>query len=46
LLDVLDNHRSLIAIERLIANLKVLREKHLTDLETIAATNLSHPPTL
>ena len=41
LLDLLDDQRSLNAIERLIANVKIIREKHLVDLETIAASNLS-----
>lgn len=41
LLDLLDSQRSLIAIERLIANLRVTREKRLFDLEAIAAIALS-----
>jgi outer membrane protein TolC len=49
LLDLLDAQRSLIAIQRLVANLKVLREKRMVDLEAIAATSLedtrAHPAT-
>jgi outer membrane protein TolC len=41
LLDLLNDQRSLIAIERLIANLKVTQEKHLSELEAIAAVDLS-----
>jgi outer membrane protein TolC len=41
LLDLLDSQRSLIAIERLITNLRVAREKRLSDLEAIAAIALS-----
>jgi outer membrane protein TolC len=41
LLDLLDDQRSLNAIARLIANMRIIREKHLVDLETIAASNLS-----
>lgn len=40
LLDLLDNQRSLIAIRRLVANLRVAREKRLADLEAIAALTL------
>lgn len=36
LLDLLDSQRSLLAVERLVANLRVARQKHLTDFETIA----------
>jgi outer membrane protein TolC len=36
LLDWLDSERSLIAIERLVANLRIAREKRLADLEAIA----------
>jgi cobalt-zinc-cadmium efflux system outer membrane protein len=42
LLDLLDSERSLIAIERLAANLKVVREKHLADLESVTTSDLSH----
>jgi outer membrane protein TolC len=44
LLDMLDDQRSLIAIERLVANLRIVREKHLVELESIAARDLSGPP--
>jgi len=40
LLDLLDSQRSLIAIQRLLANLRVAREKRLADLEAIAALSL------
>ena len=40
LLDLLDSQRSLIAIQRLVANLRITREKRLADLESIAALNL------
>jgi cobalt-zinc-cadmium efflux system outer membrane protein len=41
LLDLLDDQRSLIAIQRLVANLKITREKHLAELESITASDLS-----
>jgi outer membrane protein TolC len=41
LLDLLNGERSLIAMERLIATLRVSREKWLVDLEAITANNLS-----
>ncbi len=41
LLDVLEDQRYLITIERLVANLRIARERHLVDLETTARTNLS-----
>jgi outer membrane protein TolC len=41
-LDFLDSQRSLIAIERLVANLRVMREKQLVDIEAITAVNLDH----
>ncbi|HMB95110.1 MAG TPA: TolC family protein, partial [Tepidisphaeraceae bacterium] len=41
LLDVLDDQRSLIAIERLVANLRITREKHLAELESITTRDLS-----
>jgi outer membrane protein TolC len=46
LLDLLDDERSLITIERLVANLRVTREKHLAELESITTSDLSipHPP--
>ncbi|MDB5326893.1 MAG: outer rane efflux protein [Phycisphaerales bacterium] len=40
LLDYLDEQRSLIAIERLVANLHAAREKALVDLETVGATSM------
>jgi len=44
LLDLLDDQRSLIGIERLVANLRISREKNLADLETITVTDLSRRP--
>jgi outer membrane protein TolC len=44
LLDFLDNQRSLIAIERLLANLRTTREKRLADLEAAAGLNLQDAP--
>jgi outer membrane protein TolC len=41
LLDLLDDQRSLIAIKRLVANLKITQEKHLADLEAITISDLS-----
>jgi len=43
LLELLDDQRSLIAIERLVANLRITREKHLADLESITTRDLSNP---
>ena len=43
LLDLLDEQRSLIAIERLVADLRITREKHLAELESITASDLSSP---
>ena len=43
LLDWLDSQRSLIAIERLVANLRTLREKRLADLEAITGQELPRP---
>ena len=40
LLDLLDSQRSLIAIQRLVANLRITREKRLADLEAITALSL------
>jgi outer membrane protein TolC len=40
LLDLLDSQRSLISIQRLVANLRVTHEKELADLEAIAARPL------
>jgi cobalt-zinc-cadmium efflux system outer membrane protein len=42
LLDLLEDQRSMIAIERLIANLTVTREKHMAELESIVASDLLH----
>jgi outer membrane protein TolC len=45
LLDLLDGQRSLIAIERLVAGLRITREKALADLESITTIDLSfHEP--
>jgi len=41
LLDLLDSERSLIDMERMIANLRISREKNLVDLETITTHDLS-----
>ena len=38
LLDLLDSQRSLIAIEKLVANPRIAREKQIAALEAIAAT--------
>jgi len=43
LLDLLDDQRSLIAIERLVVNLRITREKRLADLEAICARDFSSP---
>jgi outer membrane protein, heavy metal efflux system len=43
LLDLLDDQRSLIAIERLVADLRITREKHVAELESITACDLSNP---
>jgi cobalt-zinc-cadmium efflux system outer membrane protein len=43
LLDLLDDQRSLIAIERLVANLRIAREKHLAELESISTSDLTTP---
>ncbi len=40
LLDLLDSERSLIALQRLVANLQFSRDKRVADLEAIAATKL------
>jgi outer membrane protein TolC len=45
LLEFLDNQRSLLAIERLDANLQTTRDKRLSELETVAARSLSAGPT-
>jgi outer membrane protein, heavy metal efflux system len=41
LLDLLDDQRSLIAIERLVVEVRITREKHLAELESITASDLS-----
>ena len=41
LLDLLDSQRSLIVIERLVANVRVTREKRLSELEAITASGLA-----
>jgi outer membrane protein TolC len=43
LLDLLDDQRSLLAIERLVANLRIVREKRIADLESITTSDLSIP---
>jgi outer membrane protein, heavy metal efflux system len=43
LLDFLDDQRSLIAIERLVATLRTTREKHLVELESITTSDLLSP---
>ncbi len=43
LLDLLDDQRSLIAIERLVAKLRITQETHLTELESITASDLTSP---
>ena len=43
LLDLLKDQRSLIAIERLVADLRITREKRLAELESITASDLSSP---
>jgi cobalt-zinc-cadmium efflux system outer membrane protein len=44
LLDLLDNQRSLIAIERLIAQLRITQETRLAELESITTSDLTSPP--
>ncbi len=44
MLGLLEDQRSSIAIERLIANLRVTREKHLAELESITASDLTSAP--
>jgi cobalt-zinc-cadmium efflux system outer membrane protein len=44
LLDLLDSQTSLIAIERLIAKLRITQETHLAELESITASDLTSPP--
>ena len=44
LLDFLDSKRSLISMQRLVANLRIAREKRLADLETITARDLAEIP--
>jgi outer membrane protein TolC len=44
LLDLLDDQRSLIAIERLVAKLRITQETHLADLESITTSDLTSPP--
>jgi outer membrane protein TolC len=43
LLDLLDDQRSLIAIQRLVADLRITREKYFAELESITASELSTP---
>ncbi|HEY6434126.1 MAG TPA: TolC family protein [Acetobacteraceae bacterium] len=44
LLDLLDEQRSLIVIERLVANLRIARERHLAVLESITTCDLTSLP--
>ncbi len=44
LLDLLDDQRSLIAIERLVAKLRITRETHIVELESITTSDLTSPP--
>jgi cobalt-zinc-cadmium efflux system outer membrane protein len=44
LLDLLDNQRSLIAIERLIAQLRITQETRHAELESITTSDLTSPP--
>jgi outer membrane protein TolC len=44
LLDLLDDQRSLIAIERLVAKLRITQETHLAELESITTSDLASPP--
>jgi len=41
LLELLDDQRSLVAIDRLVASLRIGRERHLVELESITASDLS-----
>lgn len=43
LLDLLDDQRSLIAIERLVAKLRITQETHLAELESITESDLTSP---
>jgi outer membrane protein TolC len=43
LLDLLDDQRSLITIERLVADLRINREKNLAELESVTGSDLSIP---
>jgi cobalt-zinc-cadmium efflux system outer membrane protein len=45
LLDLLDSQRSLIALQRLVANLRTTRAKRLADIETMTASDLGHAST-
>jgi outer membrane protein TolC len=42
LLDFLDSERSLIAVQRLVANLRIAREKRLVDLEAVTARDIAN----
>lgn len=44
LLDLVDDQRALIAIERLVAKLRITQETHLAELESITASTLTSPP--
>lgn len=43
LLDLLDDQRSLVAIKRLVANLRIAREKHFAEVESVTASDISSP---
>jgi outer membrane protein TolC len=43
LLDLLDDQRSLIAIERLVAKLRITQATHLAELESITTSDLTSP---
>ncbi len=44
LLDLLDDQRSLIGIERVVAKLRITQETHLVELESITTSDLTSPP--
>jgi outer membrane protein TolC len=44
LLDLLDDQRSLIAIQRLVANITITKEKRIAELESITTSDLAHEP--
>jgi hypothetical protein len=44
LLELLEDQRALIALDRLVADLRITREKHLAELESITTSDLAIPP--